>query len=129
MTEPDATRPRSREICGTMEVHRRLLNQSSTYQERRAAIDNRALYYAEGARTAARTGVVSLPVVVHVVHNPVDPAQNISDAQIESQIAVLNEDFRAANADVVKVPAVWTSLVADARIEFRLATVDPDGNP
>jgi Pregnancy-associated plasma protein-A len=129
MTEPDATRPRSREICGTMEVHRRLLNQSSTYQERRAAIDNRALDYAAGARAAARTGVVSLPVVVHVVHNPLDPAQNIDDTQIESQIDVLNQDFRAANSDVANVPAVWTSLVADARIEFRLADVDPDGNP
>jgi Pregnancy-associated plasma protein-A len=128
MTEPDTTRPRSREICGTMEVHRRLLNQSSTYQERRAAIDNRALSYADGARAAARTGVVTLSVAVHVLHNPADPAQNISDAQIESQITVLNQDFRAANADVSKVPSPWTSLVADAQIEFRLASVDPGGN-
>jgi hypothetical protein len=112
-----------------MEVHRRLLNQSTTYQERRAAIDNRALGYEEGARAVARTGVVTIPVVFHVVHNPAQPSQNISDAQIQSQIDVLNEDFRAKNADVVKVPAVWKSLVADARIEFVLASTDPDGNP
>lgn len=37
------------------------------------------------------TGVVLIPVVVHVVHNTT--SENISDAQICSQIEVLNQDF------------------------------------
>jgi Pregnancy-associated plasma protein-A len=129
MTEPDFSHPRARELCGTMEVHRRLLNRSLSYQERRAAIENRALAYEQGARAAARTGVVRIPVVVHVVHNPAVPAQNISDDQIHSQIAVLNQDFRATNPDRARVPNVWKALVADTRIEFQFATQDPDGNP
>ena len=120
---------RSRELCGTMEVHRRLLNQSVTYQERRALIDNRALAYEDQTRSIARSGVLTIPVVVHVVHNPADPAQDISVAQVQSQIDVLNEDFRAGNQDVSQVPPVWTDRVADCRIEFRLASQDPDGNP
>lgn len=36
--------------------------------------------------------VVTIPVVVHVLHKANDPSQNISDAQIASQIAVLNAD-------------------------------------
>ena len=32
------------------------------------------------------------------------PAQNISDAQVKSQITILNEDFRKTNADTSKVP-------------------------
>src|SRR5215207_5350827 len=128
MTELDLVNPRTREVCGTMEVHRRLLNQSTTYQERRAGIENRALAYERGARSAARTGVVTIPVVVHVVHNPAVPAQDISDAQVRSQIDVLNSDYRAANPDVTGVPAVWASRVADARIEFQLAAKDPSGN-
>jgi hypothetical protein len=129
MTELGLANPRTRELCGTMEVHRRLLNQSITYQERRAAIETRALAYEEGARAATRTGVVTLQVVVHVVHDPTVPAQNIDDAQIHRQIDVLNQDFRATNPDAAGVPTVWRPLVADTRLEFRLATQDPDGKP
>ena len=82
MTQSDVSHPRSRELCGTMEVQRRLLNQSLSYQVRRAAIENLAQASEQGARAAARTGVVRIPVVVHVVHNPAVPAQNISDDQI-----------------------------------------------
>jgi hypothetical protein len=75
----------------------------------------------------AAGGVVKIPVVVHVVFNTA--AENISDAQVKSQIAVLNKDFRATNTDKSKVPAVWKGLVTDAGIEFALATKDPKGNP
>ena len=75
----------------------------------------------------ARTGVTVIPVVVHVVYN--GAAQNISDAQVKSQIDVLNQDFRKTNADIASLPAVFQPLAADARIEFELATTDPPGNP
>ena len=69
--------------------------------------------------------MVTIPVVVHVVYSTT--AQNISDEQIQSQIDVLNEDYRAMNADVVDGPSVWTNLVADCEIQFGLAQQDPDG--
>ena len=127
-TVADPTTSRTRELCGTMEVHRRLLNQSVTYQERRAQIENRALTYEHETRSVARTGLVTIPVIVHIVHNPADPSQNISQTQIQSQIEILNQDFRASNPDVSQVPAVWTDRVADCQIEFQLASRDPDGN-
>jgi hypothetical protein len=68
--------------------------------------------------------LVTIPVVVHVVWNTA--AENISEAQILSQIAVLNADFRRLNTDVSGVPSAFTA--ADANIEFCLATVDPNGN-
>ncbi|MEO3807532.1 zinc metalloprotease [Sphaerisporangium sp. B11E5] len=127
MTEPGLPRLPARDLCGTMLVHRRLLNESSTYRSRRALIENRALLYERGRLAPARTGVVTIPVVVHVVHAV--PEHDITDEQIHSQIDVLNQDFRAANPDVVKVPDPWKPLVADARVEFRLATRDPGGEP
>ena len=50
-------------------------------------------------RTSA--GPYTIPVVVHVVHNgeAVGTGSNVSDAQINSQIVVLNDDFRRLNAD------------------------------
>ncbi|TMR32408.1 zinc metalloprotease [Actinomadura geliboluensis] len=116
-----------RDLCGAMHVHRRLLNESMTYRAQRARIESRALQYETGRRSSVRRGVVTLPVVVHVVHNT--PEQNIDDAQIHSQIDVLNRDFRAANPDVSRVPEVWRTLIADNEVEFALATVDPLGDP
>lgn len=66
---------------------------------------------------------VTIPVVVNVVYKT--NAQNISDAQILSQLQVLNDDFRRLNADA---DDTWSEAI-DANIEFCLATVDPDGNP
>ena len=125
----DASVPRQR-VCGTMLVHRRLLTTNPDYVRARAASENRQAEVkarrAAGLATA-RSGVTQIPVVVHVVHNTA--AQNISDAQIQSQIQVLNRDFRMTNPDVSSLPGVFSGLAADALIEFRLATTDPSGNP
>ncbi|WP_186434406.1 T9SS type A sorting domain-containing protein [Lutibacter sp. Hel_I_33_5] len=70
--------------------------------------------------------VITIPVVVHVVYRT--EAQNISDAQIKSQIAVLNEDFRKLNSDISVAPAAFSEVSADIEINFALANRDPDGN-
>jgi len=115
--------------CGTMGVHYRLLTTNLAYAMRRQEIENRSLEYARLGIGAARTGITVIPVVVHVLYNASHPEQNISDAQVQSQIDVLNRDFRAKNTDISSVPSVFQPFVADARIEFVLATTDPNGNP
>ncbi len=118
--------PRSR-TCATMDVHRRLLSRFPEYARARAAIETHALAYERGERTTLRTGVTRIPAVVHVVWNTA--AQNISDAQITSQIDVLNRDFRRTNPDAASTPAPFLPLATDARIEFFLATAAPTGAP
>jgi hypothetical protein len=81
-------------------------------------------------RTASKMAatVIIIPVVVHVIHNgqTVGTAPNISDAQVESQITVLNEDFRK----MLATNGYNTNPVgADVEIEFKLALQDPNGNP
>ena len=115
--------------CGTMDVHYRLLTTNLTYARNRREIENRSLEYAQRGIDVVRDGITVIPVVVHVVYNPSSPEQNISEAQIRSQIDVLNRDFRKQNPDIASIPAVFQSLAADARIEFVLATTDPNGNP
>ena len=41
---------------------------------------------------------MSIPVVFHVLYNT--PIQNISDAQILSQLEVMNDDFNRTNSDI-----------------------------
>ncbi len=69
--------------------------------------------------------VITIPVVVHVVYNTTQ--QNISDAQVISQINVLNKDYRGNNNDSKNIPSYFASLAGDGGFEFRLATVDPAG--
>ena len=77
---------------------------------------------------AISENMILIPVAVHVVHN--NAAENIPDAQIQSQIDVLNEDFRRRNPDFLQnVPADFRNVAADTRIQFYLACIDPNGNP
>ncbi|WP_417201225.1 GEVED domain-containing protein [Bizionia sp.] len=66
--------------------------------------------------------IITLPVVVHVLYR--NSTENISVAQIQSQLDVLNEDFRRTNPDADNT---W-SQAADTQIEFCLASIDPNGN-
>lgn len=111
--------------CGTMAVHRRLLSSDPAYARARARIEDHARQYESGAAASQRSGVTRIPVVVHVVWN--SAAQNISDAQIASQIDVLNRDFRRTNPDFSSTPAAFLPLATDAQIEFFLATSNPSG--
>ncbi len=70
--------------------------------------------------------LVTIPVVFNIVYNTT--AENISDAQIQSQLNILNEDFRKLNADVANTPSLFAGVVADCEINFCLATRDPNGN-
>jgi Pregnancy-associated plasma protein-A len=85
-------------------------------------------------RAAARQGAqveprlpAEIPVVVHVVYRTDD--DNLSDAQIASQIDVLNEDYAAANKDLEGVPSVFTDVIGKPGLRFALATTDPSGAP
>lgn len=71
--------------------------------------------------------VVTIPCVVHVLYKT--SGQNITNQQIYSQIAILNQDYRRMNADTMNTPSMFDSIAADINIEFCLATVDPQGNP
>jgi len=116
-----------RRDCGTMDVHRMLLSISPEYAAARDAIENQTIAFERAGGAQERVGITRIPVVVHVLWNTA--TQNVSDAQIHSQMVVLNRDFRRTNPDVAGTPAVFLPLATDARIEFFLATTDPNGNP
>jgi hypothetical protein len=67
---------------------------------------------------------------VHVIHfgEQIGSGRNLSVAQIQSQIDVLNRDFRRTNSDISSVPAPFRGMSSDPLIEFCLADKDPSGN-
>ena len=64
---------------------------------------------------------ITIPVVVHVLYNTAD--QNISDAQVQSQIDVLNEDFSATNNDYNNYDAGYGGVKGDMDLTFCLTQV------
>lgn len=75
------------------------------------------------------TATYTIPVVVHVLHNGTTDITNISDAQILSQIDVLNKDFKRLNLDASNTPAEFVPVAGSIDIDFVLAQRDPEGMP
>ena len=68
-----------------------------------------------------KQSLITIPLAVHIIWR--NPEENLSEEQIQSQLGVLNEDFRALNSDIGGVPGVFAGDVADMEIEFCLVAV------
>lgn len=71
--------------------------------------------------------IINIPVVIHVLFNGSE--QNISEAQIQTQLDILNNDFRRKNADSTNTPQHFRAFAADCNFKFTLAKVNPQGFP
>jgi hypothetical protein len=80
-------------------------------------------------RTARTKATYKIPVVVHIIHNGLTHATNISDEQVFSQIRVLNDDYNRENADAGQTPAEFLAVAGAMDIEFVLAKRTPEGLP
>lgn len=72
-----------------------------------------------------KSGSLIIPVVVHVIHY--NGAGNISKAQIDDGMRIINEDFQKLNADTASVRTTFRPHIANLDIEFKLAKKDPTG--
>ena len=115
-----------RRQCATMQSFEELAEEVPSFRAKQTEINDftlRSIETGEAQKVARKR--ITIPVVVHVVYKRAQ--ENISKTQVKSQITALNKDFRAQNPDTSNVPPVWQGLVADAKIDFKLATKDPDG--
>jgi hypothetical protein len=112
---------RKRRLCGTMAAHMRLLEVYAPFRGRQRRLERLTALRRALAAAVPKPPLVKVPVVVNVVFR--GDEQSVSDAQIKSQIAVLNRDFARTNKDRTKVPAPWKGLAADSRIRFKLAKI------
>jgi hypothetical protein len=117
--------------CGTDEYNAQLLIDNPNMMGSDAFERQMAPKIAEIKRqlesgSAARVLQFTIPVVVHVIHNgePIGTGANISDAQVISQIQVLNEDFRRI---VGSNGFNSNPNGTDVEVEFCLAKQNPEG--
>ena len=110
-----------RRSCATLPHHQHLAAVDAAYRARRARIEG----LVAATRPPPRDTPVRIPVVIHVLWHHEE--HDLGEAQLLSQLDVLNEDFRGRNADRAQVPAAFRAEAADAFIEFALARRDPQG--
>src|SRR5690606_37869497 len=102
--------------CATTEYWQNQLSNDAALRMRYARLDNSAKTRAYISKKEQGSGVadmpiVTVPVVIHILYN--SEAQNISNAQIQSQLDILNKDFSMQNDDTARIPAFFAPLAAD----------------
>lgn len=118
------TSPLTHRACASQEVLEAQLKADPTLASRMQAIEEFTARYQQNpsAYRLLANGMIEIPVVVNVVYKTT--AQNISTAQIQTQIDVLNADFAATNSDISNVPALFQPVVSgDIGVRFVLDQV------
>ena len=126
------TQVNAQRTCGSIMNLSDIQQNDPTRYQRIMQIERHTERYVNRVRGASsHETVITIPVVVHVLHTgqAIGTGLNISHAQIQSQIDVLNEDFRRLNADTTNTPQIFRHLAADIKIQFVLASRDPNGQP
>jgi hypothetical protein len=113
--------------CSTNDLINSRAESNPSYLSKIIDTQNEIAQYATMQSLRASDEVLRIPVVVHIIHN--NETQNISDAQVQSQIDRLNGDYRRLNSDANLTRDEFLPVAADTKIEFFLTQWDPEGNP
>ncbi len=118
-SETEATTSQKERGCASHEVLDRQLKENPALATKMAEIER----FTENATSLGRlvNGKIEIPVVVNVLYRTT--AENISLAQIQSQISVLNKDFNALNSDYNTANNPYSSVRANVGISFVLDAV------
>ncbi|MDF2437055.1 MAG: hypothetical protein K0Q95_1431, partial [Bacteroidota bacterium] len=102
------------ERCKSAVLHHQLMQSDPQYAARIQADEAQIRQIASSGQRSG--GIYTIPVVVHVLHKgeAVGTTTNISDAQINSAIANLNDCYSGAG-----------SYLTDIEVQFQLASRDP----
>ncbi|MDR6466036.1 zinc metalloprotease [Chryseobacterium sediminis] len=107
--------------CASEEIRQEALKKSPELQQRFAALETNTEKFANDIKfgKVLADGTVEIPVVVNVIYKTT--AENVSDARIAEQIAVLNADYSGTNSDASKIPTEFQTVSSgDTKVKFRL---------
>ena len=115
--EPEINTASANKSCAAYDVLERQLSEDPSLQNRMDAIEEFTARYAQNPSAFRLVGdVLEVPVVVNVLWRTA--AENVSDAQIASQLQVLNDDFAGTNADVNRTSTYNSVKAGNTKIRF-----------
>jgi hypothetical protein len=111
--------------CGHDQVLEKARAENPTFNEDYQAFLDQALNSDNLQRL--NDTVYKVQVVFHILYNPNDPYQNVSDELIYSQLDALNRDYNMRNEDTSETRDIFKPIASSVRIEFELAKRRPNG--
>lgn len=108
--------------CGTSEMHQHKMKTDPVYAKKHNLMEHNILEKTiqrqnlRSSTSSTDSTVYTIPVVVHIVHDPADgigSGANLTDAEVNNAIQILNDNFNNANNESV-----------DVGIQFCLASKD-----
>ncbi|HNQ11784.1 MAG TPA: M43 family zinc metalloprotease [Bacteroidia bacterium] len=117
--------------CGHTDLYNKLIQEQPEVLQYEQHLEELTRQYIDYKKSLPATEqnsglLLTIPVVFHVIHDY--GVENISRAQIEDAVEILNEDFQKMNSDTSIVIQQFKNIIGNALIEFKLATLDPQGN-
>ena len=112
--------------CGTQDI---LEKQNALFPEilkARELINLQTKEITQKRNNTQLRSAINIPIVVHVLYN--NASENLTDAQIKSQIDVLNEDFNKQSVELNTTTSIYKNSAANVGFTFCLASVDAKGN-
>ncbi len=111
--------------CGFIYAQEKARKQIPDYDKKLKEIEvfNSSNFH-NNLRLASAT--LTIPIVFHILH--LNGSENISDAQIQNAVSILNTDYRKNNSDTNLIVQQFKLLASDCNVEFKLASIDPQGN-
>ncbi len=117
--------------CGTPYLHDYYLATNEDYAAKERSIEEDYLAFLDSGGLAQRQNATTcrytVPVVVHIVHDPSTPygfLENLTDFFVQNKIQALNNGFRHTSGQSFNNPYSG----ADVGVDFCLAQRDPFGN-
>ncbi|MES2132759.1 MAG: M43 family zinc metalloprotease [Bacteroidota bacterium] len=109
--------------CGTDEIMKKYYSLHPEAEARKKALDVEA---GKIKNKSVNSASYTIPVVFHILH--LGGPENISDAQVQDAMVILNRDYAKRNADTSLIIQEFKALADSTKIQFVLATRDPSGN-
>ena len=112
-------------------VEQELINNPDYVKARANIISENKIWIKNNSK---EKNTINIPVVIHIIHknthSNIGIGTNISNAQIEDALKILNEDYSKTNPEYPNPPRnTFLNNWGNPNLKFCLATIDPNGNP
>ncbi len=109
--------------CGTDVIMKKIYATNPALKTKKETLDKQAAL--QSAKVTIPGSTYLIPVVFHILH--VNGPENISDDQVRDGLRILNRDFGKRNPDTTDIIPVFKNLADSTKIQFVLATKNPQG--
>jgi PKD repeat protein len=116
----------AQDVCGTDRFLKKQLETNPKAKQSHEARKESLMHLDHNQPKSEQAANRVIPVVFHIIHQY--GSENISKSIIEETLDIMNRDWQGTNEYVGTITSNFAGISSDMEVEFRLATLDPNGN-